>query len=83
MVIEDSTVTGVSDNRIVGDAINGKLICDGPDPISFTVTHTTGDSQTFTLRNGETCDEPFKFKQLAWVLSSGAASAFRMRAYKV
>lgn len=82
VVIEDATVTVASEDRVVGNAVNGWLKCDGLDPISFTVTHTNGtDTQTFTLEAGEVCEEPFVFKKLAWVAASGANSAFRMRAY--
>lgn len=77
--IEDSATTSLK-NKVIGSAINACLICDGPDPISFTAVYLDGSTQTFTLKSGEKDETPWVFKELKWKLKSGSASDFRQRA---
>lgn len=70
----DTQLTTVSNVR----GTNAYLVCDGPDPIEFTIKNANKPNVTFTLKINEVTREPFRFSRgLAYQATTGT-SAFRL-----
>lgn len=77
----EATATTVSANAgRSSPCVNDFVVNDGVNDVAFTVTHTDGNTQVFTLKSGEINSAPFLFKNIAWVTASGTSS-FRMFAH--